>query len=101
WPQVEKNKADMITRLDHYVGELVAYLKKSNLETNTLILFTSDNGPHKEGGVDPDFFHSSGPFRGIKRDLYEGGIRVPLIAVWAGKIPAGQVSDEPFAFWDL
>ena len=101
WPQVEKNKAAMITRLDKYVGEIVAQLKESKQDTNTLILFTSDNGPHKEGGVDPDFFHSSGPLRGIKRDLYEGGIRVPLIAVWPGKIPAGRVSDEPFAFWDL
>jgi len=101
WPQVEKNKAAMITRLDKYVGEIVAVLKKYNLETNTLILFTSDNGPHKEGGVDPEFFHSAGPLRGIKRDLYEGGIRVPLIAVWPGQIPAGRVSDEPFAFWDL
>ena len=101
WPQVEKNKAAMITRLDQYVGQIVAQLKESKQDTNTLILFTSDNGPHKEGGVDPEFFHSSGPLRGIKRDLYEGGIRVPLIAVWPGKIPAGRVSDEPFAFWDL
>lgn len=101
WPQVEKNKAAMITRLDKYVGEIVTQLKESKQDTNTLILFTSDNGPHKEGGVDPEFFHSSGPLRGIKRDLYEGGIRVPLIAVWPGKIPAGRVNDEPFAFWDL
>ena len=101
WPQVEQNKAAMITRLDQYVGAIMAELKEYNLETNTLILFTSDNGPHKEGGVDPAFFRSSGPLRGIKRDLYEGGIRVPLIAVWPGKIPAGRVSDEPFAFWDL
>jgi arylsulfatase A-like enzyme len=101
WPAPERNKAAMITRLDRYVGELVDALKKYNQETNTLILFTSDNGPHKEGGVDPEFFHSSGPLRGIKRDLYEGGIRVPLIAVWPGKIPASRVSDEPWAFWDL
>lgn len=101
WPQVEKNKAAMITRLDRYVGEIMAQLKESKQDTNTLILFTSDNGPHKEGGVDPEFFQSSGPLRGIKRDLYEGGIRVPLIAVWPGRIPAGRVSDEPWAFWDL
>ncbi len=101
WPQVEKNKAAMITRLDKYVGEIVAKLKEFKQDTNTLILFTSDNGPHQEGGVDPKFFNSSGPLRGLKRDLYEGGIRVPLIAVWPGKIPAGRVSDEPFAFWDL
>ncbi len=101
WPQPEKNKAAMIARLDKYVGDIVARLKEYKQETNTLILFTSDNGPHKEGGVDPAFFQSSGPLRGIKRDLYEGGIRVPLIAAWPGKIPAGRVSDEPFAFWDL
>jgi arylsulfatase A-like enzyme len=101
WPQPEKNKAAMITRLDRYVGEIVAKLKEYHQETNTLILFTSDNGPHQEGGVDPEFFQSSGPLRGLKRDLYEGGIRVPLIAVWPGKIPAGRVSDEPWAFWDI
>jgi len=101
WPQVERNKAAMITRLDKYVGQIVSQLKQSKQDTNTLILFTSDNGPHKEGGVDPEFFRSSGPLRGIKRDLYEGGIRVPLIAVWPGKIPTNRVSDEPFAFWDL
>jgi len=101
WPQPEKNKAAMITRLDKSVGEILAVLRKYQQESNTLILFTSDNGPHKEGGVDPDFFQSSGPLRGLKRDLYEGGIRVPLIAVWPGRVPAGRVSAEPWAFWDL
>ena len=61
----------------------------------------SDNGPHREGGADPEFFGSSGPLRGIKRDLYEGGIRVPMIARWTGTVPAGQVSDHPWAHWDL
>jgi arylsulfatase A-like enzyme len=101
WPQPEKNKAAMITRLDKQVGEIMARLKLYHQESNTLVLFTSDNGPHSEGGVKADFLHSSGPLRGIKRDLYEGGIRVPLIAVWPGKIPAGRVCDEPWAFWDL
>lgn len=101
WPPVERNKAAMITRLDRYVGEIVSKLREFRQETNTLILFTSDNGPHAEGGVDAKFFQSAGPLRGIKRDLYEGGIRVPLIAVWPGKIPAGLVSDEPWAFWDM
>jgi arylsulfatase A len=67
---------------------------------NTLVIFTSDNGPHKEGNHNPDFFSSRGPLRGIKRDLYEGGIRVPAIAWWKGHIQPG-VSDTPWAFWDL
>jgi arylsulfatase A-like enzyme len=101
WPQPEKNKAAMITRLDKYVGEIMVRLQQYHQESNTLILFTSDNGPHAEGGVDPEFFHSAGPFRGHKRDLYEGGLRVPLIAVWPGRISAGRVSNEAWAFWDL
>lgn len=65
------------------------------------MIFTSDNGPHREGGHDPDFFRSSGPLRGIKRDLTEGGIRVPFIAWMPGTIPAGKVSHQPLAFWDM
>jgi arylsulfatase A-like enzyme len=76
-------------------------LKARGLYENTLIIFTSDNGPHKEGNHDATFFGSSGPLRGIKRDLYEGGIRVPGIATWKGKIAPGQVNDTPWAFWDL
>ena len=101
WLQSEKNKAAMITRLDKHVGEILDYLRERRLDTNTLILFTSDNGPHSEGGVNAKFLNSAGPLRGIKRDLYEGGIRVPLLACWPGRIPAGKVSDEPWAFWDL
>ena len=71
------------------------------MRTNTIVFFTSDNGPHKEGGVDPNFFQSSGPLRGIKRDLYEGGIRVPLIVRWPAKIKPGTVNDQPWAFWDF
>lgn len=93
--------AAMVTRLDRYVGDIVAAIKEQGLTANTLILFTSDNGPHREGGGDPDFFHSSGNFRGIKRDLYEGGIREPFIAVWPGKIKAGSTSNYTGAFWDL
>ena len=93
--------AAMVSRLDRYVGDVVAAIKEQGLAANTLILFTSDNGPHREGGGDPDFFHSSGEFRGIKRDLYEGGIREPFIAVWPGKIKAAGTSNYPGAFWDL
>ncbi len=101
WPQPEKNKAAMITRLDRDIGKLLQFVKGYGLETNTVIFFTSDNGAHKEGGVDPNFFRSSGPLRGIKRDLYEGGIRVPMIVRWTGTIKAGQVSEFPWAFWDF
>src|SRR5690606_9502231 len=68
---------------------------------NSLIVFTSDNGPHREGGADPDFFNSNGPFKGYKRDLYEGGIRVPMIAHWPAKIEAGSISHHISAFWDI
>src|SRR5262249_4032965 len=75
-------------------------LKQLKLDENTIIFFSSDNGAHKEGGVNPNFFHSSGPLRGTKRDLYEGGIRVPLLVRWPGVIKPG-VSDLPCAFWDF
>jgi len=101
WPQTEKNKAAMITRLDSDVGRLMDQLKREKIDDNTIVFFTSDNGPHKEGGVDPAFFQSSGPFRGLKRDLYEGGIRVPMIVRWPGHIKPGQVSDQVWAFWDF
>ena len=101
WPQPEKNKAAMITRLDADVGRLLAQLKQLGIDGNTVIFFTSDNGPHKEGGGDPKFFQSSGPFRGIKRDLYEGGIRVPMIVRWPDQIRGGQVSDQVWAMWDF
>ena len=71
------------------------------LQRRTLVMFISDNGPHQEGGADPAFFKSSGGLRGIKRDLYEGGIRVPMIASWPGTIPKGKVSDHAWAGWDL
>ena len=101
WPQPEKNKAAMITRMDADIGRLMEKLKELKIDDNTVVFFTSDNGPHKEGGVDPTFFQSSGPFRGIKRDLYEGGIRVPLIVRWPAKIKRGTVSDRVSAFWDI
>jgi arylsulfatase A-like enzyme len=101
WPQTEKNKAAMITRMDDDIGKLLTFIKGYKIETNTIIFFASDNGPHREGGVNPEFFQSSGPLRGIKRDLSEGGIRVPMIARWTGNIAPKQVSDFPWAFWDF
>jgi arylsulfatase A-like enzyme len=101
WPDQEKAKAAMITRMDRDVGRLMALLKKLGVDDNTLVFFTSDNGPHREGGVDPDFFDSNGPLRGIKRDLYEGGIRVPMIARWPARIKAGAESDQVWAHWDV
>jgi uncharacterized sulfatase len=101
WPATEKGFAAMITRLDGDVGRLVALLRELDIDQNTLVLFTSDNGPHNEGGHDHTFFDSNGPLRGFKRDLYEGGIRVPTIAWWPGTIQPGGVSAEPLAFYDF
>ena len=101
WPAPQKGHAAMITRMDADVGRLLALLKKLNLDEKTILFFTSDNGPHREGGNDPDFNDSNGPLRGIKRDLYEGGIRVPLLVRWPGKVPAGTTSDFVGAFWDV
>jgi arylsulfatase A-like enzyme len=83
------------------VGRLLGRLKEIGTDSYTLVIFSSDNGPHKEGGIDPEFFQSSGPLRGIKRDLYEGGIRVPMIARWPGHVAAGSESDHVSAFWDI
>ncbi len=103
WPNVQKGQAAMITLMDADIGRLLAKLKELELDDDTIVFFTSDNGPHREGGkgYDPDFFESRGPLRGIKRDLYEGGIRVPMIARWPGKIKAGSTSDHVWAFWDV
>lgn len=92
--------AAMVSRFDLYVGQIVEKLKSEGLFDNTLIVVTSDNGPHWEGGNNPDVFKSSGIYRGYKRDLYEGGIRVPTIMVWNGKIESNSKSDFMFAFWD-
>ncbi|QGY44303.1 sulfatase-like hydrolase/transferase [Maribellus comscasis] len=93
--------AAMVTLLDQQVGEVLAKLKELGLENNTIVMFSSDNGPHLEGGADPDYFDSNGPLQGYKRDLYEGGIREPMIAWWPGKIEAGTKSGHISAFWDV
>jgi arylsulfatase A-like enzyme len=93
--------AGMMTRMDRHVGELMALLKELGIDDNTIVSFTSDNGPHMEGGHDPKFFNSNGPLKGHKRDLYEGGIRVPFVARWPGKIKAGTETDIPVAMWDV
>lgn len=100
-PESHAAFAAMIGYLDVQVGEIVSKLKELGIYENTIIMFTSDNGPHSEGGGDPDYFGSNGIFRGFKRDLYEGGIRVPFITVWEGKIAPGTVSAHPSAFWDV
>jgi arylsulfatase A-like enzyme len=91
----------MVTRMDRDVGRLLDALKATGLDERTLVIFTSDNGPHKEGGADPDFFKSYGPLRGIKRDLTEGGIREPMIARWPGRIAPGTTTDFACAHWDF
>lgn len=101
WPEVEKNFAASITRMDGGIGRILKQLKQQGADRDTLVIFTSDNGPHKEGGHYPEFFSSRGGLRGLKRDLYEGGIRVPAIARWPGHIAPGSVNSFPWAFWDV
>jgi uncharacterized sulfatase len=101
WPDPQKGHAAMISRLDADVGIILDRLRNHGIAENTLVLFSSDNGPHHEGGARPEFFDSNGPLRGIKRDLYEGGIRVPLIAWMPGTIRPGTTSGHPSAFWDF
>jgi arylsulfatase A len=93
--------AAMVTRLDAHVGQVLSKLKELGIDENTIVFFTSDNGPHKEGGADPEFFDSNGPLRGIKRDLYDGGIRVPMIVRFPGKVKAGRTSDQVWSHWDF
>jgi arylsulfatase A-like enzyme len=100
-PEAHAAFAAMVNVMDDDIGELVSRLDELGLGENTLILFSSDNGPHTEGGHDPAYFNSSGSRRGTKRDLYEGGIHVPLIARWPGRVPAGSETDHLSAFWDV
>jgi arylsulfatase A-like enzyme len=101
WPAPQKNHAAMITRLDRDVGRVLQKLKDLHLDENTIVFFSSDNGPHQEGGANPAFFGSSGPVRGHKRNLTDGGIRVPFIVRWPGKIAPGRVCDEVGWFADF
>jgi arylsulfatase A len=102
-PSPRAGYAAMVTRLDRSVGRVLDLLRDLGLEDNTLVLFTSDNGPthDKVGGSDSEFFESAGPLRGLKGSVYEGGIRVPCLARWPGRVKAGSVSDLPAYFPDL
>lgn len=93
--------AAMVTRMDRDIGRLLDLLDEIGIDENTIVFFTSDNGPHAEGGYDPDYFNSNGPLRGIKRDLYEGGIRVPMIVRMPGTVPAGEESGQVWSMWDF
>lgn len=101
WPGPEKGFAQMVRYVDNTVGAVLERLKKEGLDENTLVIFASDNGPHSEGGHNCDFFDSNGVLRGQKRDLYEGGVRVPMVARWPGKIKAGATSKHISGFLDM
>jgi arylsulfatase A-like enzyme len=104
-PQPKAAYAAMVTSMDDYIGKIMAQLKQSGLEENTIVIFASDNGTHIEGGRRMqdavNFFASSGPLKGVKRDLYEGGIRIPFIVQWPGKIKPNTTTDFAGAFWDI
>jgi arylsulfatase A-like enzyme len=101
WPQIAKNYAAMITRMDRDVGRIMALVKKLGIDENTIVFFTSDNGPYKGSPIPIEFFDSNGVLRGGKRDVYEGGIRIPMIVRWPGRIRRGHVSEQVWAFWDF
>jgi arylsulfatase A len=100
-PEPRATFAAMVSLLDKQVGEVLSKLMELGLDDNTIVMFSSDNGPHMEGGADPDFFNSNGGLRGYKRDLYEGGVRAPMIVRWPNKIKANSKTDHISAFWDV
>ena len=101
WSNQDKGQAAMITRMDRDVGKILDLLRELEIEENTLVIFTSDNGPHNEAGHSPELFNPAGPLRGMKRTLTEGGIRVPTLAWWPKTIKRGSITEEPFYFGDL
>ncbi len=101
WSDPDKGQAAMISRMDYGVGLLLKKLRDLKIDDNTIVMFSSDNGHHDEGGHDTDRFDPNGPLRGMKRDLYEGGIRVPLVVRWPGTTPAGTITDHISYFGDL
>ncbi|MCA9004361.1 MAG: arylsulfatase [Planctomycetaceae bacterium] len=101
WQKQNKGQAAMVTRMDTGVGQILDKLKALNIDKKTLVIFSSDNGHHREGGNDPEFFDANGPLRGMKRDLYEGGIRVPLLIDWPGRTRPGTVCHTPVTSQDF
>ena len=101
WPDVEKGFAQFIRFIDDQVGAVMAKLKAKGMDENTLVFFSSDNGAHHEGGHDSEFFHSHGEFRGTKRDMWDGGIHVPFLARWPGKVAAGARPEHVCGFVDM
>lgn len=100
-PEPRAAYAAMVNRLDSSVGEIMALLEELGIEDNTIVVFTSDNGVHAEGGHDPYAFDSNGPWRGCKRDLYEGGVRTPFVVQWPGHVAEGVVTTHISTFWDF
>lgn len=101
WPDVEKGFAQMMRIIDNQVGAIVDELRAKGLENNTIIMFASDNGPHQEGGHIMEYFNSNSDYRGMKRDMYDGGIRTPFIVKWPGVVKPGSKSNHLSAFWDV
>jgi arylsulfatase A-like enzyme len=101
WPEIDKTKAAMLTRVDGYIAQIMEHLKFHGLGDNTVVIVTSDNGPDGSAGADLSFFNSTGGLRGEKGQLYEGGIRVPLVIRWAGPPRSGRVCNLPWAMWDM